>query len=201
MFWLADQEMYWHMGLEDENLVIDRAIALHKLIRLLTLGTAGNGYLNFMGNEFGHPEWVDFPRQGNEWSYHYARRQWSLRDNSNLKYKFLSEFDRAMMFLCEKYRVLEHEWPNKTYEHIEDMVLAFERAGLVLIFNLSPNRSYEGREIPCRSGKYEVVLNTDLPQFGGFGRVDSEMVYEAKRNSGMKIYLPSRTALVLVPTK
>jgi 1,4-alpha-glucan branching enzyme len=197
MFWLADQEMYWHMGVDDQNIVIDRAIALHKIIRLLTLGTAGRGYLNFMGNEFGHPEWVDFPREGNNWSYHYARRQWGLRDNSDLKYKFLSEFDRAMMFLCEKYRVLEHEWPNKTYEHVEDMVLAFERAGLVFVFNLNPNRSYEGREIPCRSGDYEVVLSTDVGQFGGFGRVDSEIVYETRGSSGIKLYLPSRTALVL----
>jgi 1,4-alpha-glucan branching enzyme len=201
MFWLADQQMYWHMGIDDPNLLIDRAIALHKLIRLLTLGTSGNGYLNFMGNEFGHPEWVDFPRQGNDWSYQYARRQWSLRDNLNLKYKFLSEFDRAMMFMCEKHHVLEQEWPNKTYEHVEDMVLAFERAGLVFVFNLHPSQSYEGREIPCRSGDYEIVLNTDLNQFGGFNRVDSAMHYAANGNSGVKIYLPSRTALVLNPTR
>lgn len=32
------------------------------MIRLLTFSLGSKAYLNFMGNEFGHPEWIDFPR-------------------------------------------------------------------------------------------------------------------------------------------
>lgn len=198
IFWLADQEMYWHMRTSDTSVVIDRAIALHKMIRLITLGTAGNGYLTFMGNEFGHPEWVDFPREGNNWSYHYARRQWSLRDSLDLKYRFLAEFDRAMMLLAEDYRVLEHEWPHKHYEHVDDKVLAFERAGLLFVFNFHPSQSYQGREIGVPPGSYRVVLDTDAASFGGFGRVDPAVVHTTSSKDGpLRLYLPSRSALVL----
>lgn len=197
MFWLADKEMYWHMQVNDPNLVIDRAIALHKIIRLLTLGTAGNGYLNFIGNEFGHPEWVDFPREGNNWSYHYARRLWNLRDDAKLKYQFLATFDQAMMRLADSERVLEYEWPQKTYEHVSDIVLGFERAGLIFMFNLHPSNSYEGRLIPAAPGEYEVVLNTDDSSFGGHDRVDTSVTYQSvSQDGGFRAYLPSRTALV-----
>lgn len=198
MFWLADKEMYWHMGIRDHNIIIDRAMALHKLIRLVTFATAGNGYLNFIGNEFGHPEWVDFPREGNAWSYHYARRLWSLRDSPDLKYKFLGEFDRAMMLLGEAFKVLEHEWPYKHYEHVEDKVLAFERAGLLFVFNFHPTNSYEGRAIRVPPGKYRYALDTDAPEFGGFDRIDRLITHETSPDDGMlRLYLPSRTAVVL----
>jgi len=197
IFWLADQEMYWHMRVDDQNLVVDRAIALHKIIRLLTFATAGNGYLNFMGNEFGHPEWVDFPREGNNWSYHYARRQWSLRDDPTLKYRYLAEFDRAMMLTGEAFKVLEHEWPYKHYEHVDDKVLAFERANLLFVFNLHPNNSYENRVIGAPPGRYKVVLDTDWGEFGGFSRVDRSVSYDCSECSELSLYLPSRTGLVL----
>jgi 1,4-alpha-glucan branching enzyme len=200
IFWLADKEMYWHMQVRDQNLIIDRAIALHKIIRLLTLGTAGNGYLNFIGNEFGHPEWVDFPRAENDWSYHYARRQWSLRDNPELKYHYLADFDQAMMKMAERASVLDYEWPNKLYEHVGEQVLAFERAGLIFVFNLHPSNSYEGRVIPCKAGRYSVELDTDAACFGGFGRIEHTVQYEASGPcAAVKLYLPSRTALVLRP--
>jgi 1,4-alpha-glucan branching enzyme len=198
MFWLADKEMYWHMQVDDRNIIIERAIALHKIIRLLTLGTAGNGYLNFIGNEFGHPEWIDFPREGNNWSYHYARRLWSLRDDPALKYKFLADFDRAMMQLSERYRVLEHEWPEKIYEHVSDMVLGFKRAGLIFVFNLHPSQSYEGRFMPAEAGDYSILLNTDNVTCGGLGRIDESMTYRAVReDGGLRLYLPCRTGVVL----
>lgn len=204
IFWLADQEMYWKMRVSDQSLVIDRAIAMHKIIRLLTFGTAGNGYLNFMGNEFGHPEWIDFPREGNNWSYHYARRQWSLRDNPELRYRFLAEFDRAMMQLARGSALLETEWPYKLHEHVADMVLAFERAGLLFVFNLHPSRSYEGVRIPLRPSHqptlYRVALDSDAPEFGGFNRIDREMQYPGSGDpAAISLYLPSRTALVLQP--
>lgn len=197
MFWLADQAMYWHMRVDDPNIVVDRAIALHKMIRLITLGTAGNGYLTFMGNEFGHPEWVDFPREGNNWSYHYARRQWSLRDDPTLKYRYLADFDRAMMLMCEGFKVLEHEWPHKHYEHVDDKLLVFERAGLLFVFNFHPTNSYPDRSVWVPKGKYKVVLDTDWQEFGGFGRIDRSVSLESSENGELKVYIPSRTGLVL----
>lgn len=198
IFWLADQEMYWKMRTTDQSLVIDRAVALHKMIRLITLGTSGNGYLTFMGNEFGHPEWVDFPREGNQWSYHYARRQWSLRDAENLRYKHLADFDQAMIELASSSRLLEHEWPYKHYEHVQDGVLAFERAGLLFVFNFNPSQSWVDRKIGVPSGSYRVVLSTDTAKFGGFDRVDTSLNYATSGDrSELSLYLPARSALVL----
>jgi 1,4-alpha-glucan branching enzyme len=199
IFWLADKEMYWQMRIEDSNPVIDRAMALHKMIRLITLGTAGNGYLNFMGNEFGHPEWIDFPREGNGWSFKYARRQWSLCDDPKLKYGQLACFDRALMKLSEVRKVLDYEWPKKIYEHVADQVLAFERGGLLFVFNFSPQISFEGRSIPCFPGEYRILLDTDSAEFGGFGRIDRKVVYPANSGEdyGVKLYIPSRTGLIL----
>jgi len=200
MFWLADKEMYWKMGASDQSVVIDRAIALHKIIRLITLATAGSGYLNFMGNEFGHPEWIDFPREGNAWSYHYARRLWSLQERDDLRYKALSEFDRAMIELAGKSKLLESPWPHKHYEHVLDSLLAFERGGLYFVFNFHPENSYTEREMPFPKGAYTVALSSDEPDFGGFGRIDTSMSYTTPSNThGVKLYLPSRTAIVLRP--
>jgi len=84
--WLFDSEIYHGMKKDNHSIIVDRAIALHKIIRLITSGLGGEAYLNFMGNEFGHPEWIDFPREGNGFSYHYCRRQWNLSDNVELKY-------------------------------------------------------------------------------------------------------------------
>ena len=198
IFWLADQEMYWKMRTTDESLVIDRAIALHKMIRLITLGTAGNGYLTFIGNEFGHPEWVDFPREGNNWSYHYARRQWSLRDAENLKYKYLADFDQAMMELVGRARILECEWPYKHYEHVSDSVLAFERGDHLFVFNFHPTNSYPDRHIAAKPGDYSIVLSSDEKRFGGFDRIDTKVTYSTRPDtSELRLYLPARTAVVL----
>jgi 1,4-alpha-glucan branching enzyme len=198
MFWLADKEMYWHMGVSDNNLTIDRAMALHKIIRLVTCATAGNGYLTFIGNEFGHPEWVDFPREGNNWSYHYARRQWSLRDSPDLKYRYLAEFDKAMLDLMAQFKVLDEPWPYKHYEHGQDMLLVFERAGLLFVFNFHPTNSYESRAIGVKPGEYSVVLDTDATQFGGHGRTDASVRHQTSEHDGqLRLYIPSRSALVL----
>jgi len=198
MFWLADQEMYWKMRVGDESLVIDRAIALHKIIRLLTFSTAGGGYLTFMGNEFGHPEWVDFPREGNGWSYHYARRQWSLRDSDMLRYRFLAEFDRAMMEIDQTIGVLGHPLPPTCHEHVDDKILAFSRGELLFVFNLDPTRSYSDRLIGASEGTYQIVLDSDDCRFGGFDRINREIRYQSTgAERGIRLYLPTRTGIVL----
>lgn len=202
IFRLVDKEMYDYMNIDSRNLIIDRGIALHKMIRLITIATAGGGYLNFMGNEFGHPEWIDFPRQGNNWSYHYARRQWSLVDHPALKYKFLGAFDGEMIRLIRSEKILEDQWPRLINANNGDQVLIFERGLLVFAFNLNPTKSFADYGFAVEPGKYRILLNSDAKEFGGQGLVDASITYYSSPDYAtaprhmLKIYLPARSALV-----
>jgi 1,4-alpha-glucan branching enzyme len=205
-FWLMDQEMYWHMGKGSASVVIDRGIALHKMIRLLTFSLGGDGYLNFMGNEFGHPEWVDFPRQGNNWSYQYARRQWSLADNPGLRYAGLARFDAAMQQLDVRFNILNDALIELLSVDEAARRLVYRRGALVFVFNFHPTQSYTDLRIGVPdAADYREVLDTDNPGFGGFGRVAESMTYpcqsvaEGSRRQSVQIYLPSRSAQVLMP--
>ena len=204
IFRLMDADMYAHMQVADENLRIDRGISLHKLIRLITLATAGHGYLNFMGNEFGHPEWIDFPREGNNWSYKYARRQWHLVDDSDLKYQFLARFDCEMIALAKKFRLLQAPAPRLRCEHNDDKVLVFERAGLLFAFNFHPQKSYPDYQFEAPAGKYRMVFDSDAPEYGGHRRLVQDQEYVTLHDSGknyernyLSLYLPNRTSIVL----
>jgi 1,4-alpha-glucan branching enzyme len=203
IFRLIGKEMYFSMDRLTENLQVDRGIAVHKMIRLITAGTAGNGYLNFMGNEFGHPEWIDFPRLGNNWSYQYARRQWSLVENKLLRYSYLDDFDKHMVMLLRENQIFSGESPRLFHDNTSDQVLAFERNNLYFIFNFSPVHSYPDYGLNASPSKYRVVLDTDEIAFGGQGRIDHDYIYRtiASKHHGsgnyLKIYLPSRTGIVL----
>jgi 1,4-alpha-glucan branching enzyme len=209
VFRLMDKEMYEAMNIDNENLVVERGIALHKLIRLVTLATAGGGYLNFMGNEFGHPEWIDFPREGNNWSYHYARRQWSLVENPDLRYKFLNQFDMDMIHLIRDSNTLRNPWPYLLFENAGDQVLVFGRGDLLFVFNFNPTGSFTDYGFPVQPGKYSIVLNTDDTNYGGYGLVDNGMTYYSRPDLGtapkhmLKVYIPARSALIFrhIPTK
>lgn len=107
IFRLIDKEMYFSMRKDQPNLIVDRGIALHKMIRLATLSCAGGSYLNFMGNEFGHPEWIDFPREGNSWSYRHARRIWSIATDPELRFHWLLDFDYDLVGLVRNHRILD----------------------------------------------------------------------------------------------
>ena len=201
-FWLMDKEMYWHMSANDDNLIIERGIALLKMIKLLTGAVGGEGYLNFIGNEFGHPEWIDFPREGNDWSYKYARRQWSLVDNTELKYKFLNDFDGAMVQLLAENNVPNSFPAQQLNMDIENKVMVFERNNLIFIFNFDPNASIPNYEFSVpKPGKYEALLISDDKQYGGHDRIDHEVVYCTKDDEHgthrLKVYTTNRTALVL----
>ncbi|PID92861.1 MAG: 1,4-alpha-glucan-branching enzyme [Bacteroidetes bacterium] len=204
IFRLIDAAMYTGMAVVNEDMAVDRGIALHKMIRLLTMATAGHGYLTFMGNEFGHPEWIDFPREGNDWSYHYARRQWSLVDNPSLRYRFLGDFDRDMVALLRGARLFEDPWPYLLYKNHDDQVLAFRRNGLLFVFNFNPSRSFSDYKIDADPGAYEVLLSSDFDGYGGFNRVDTSLTYFTMKDGReyydphvLTLYLPSRVALVL----
>ena len=205
MFRLCDAEMYTSMNKNSNSMIIDRGMALHKMIRLITASLAGEGYLNFMGNEFGHPEWIDFPREGNGWSYHYCRRQWSLTDNEDLRYGQLGKFDSAMIHMLRKERIPEKK-PISRWIHNDDKVIIYTKKNVVFAFNFHPVKSFEGYFIPVEEeGKYQVILSTDDGEFGGYNRIDTEYVYEAYKGAdgrvGFMCYLPSRTALVLNKVK
>ncbi len=205
IFRLCDAEMYSSMSKESRSIVIDRGIALHKMIRLITSSLAGEGYLNFMGNEFGHPEWIDFPREGNGGSYHYCRRQWSLVDNKALRYHLLNDFDKAMVRLLKNEKVMAKK-NDKIFVHNGDKVIIFSKGTLTFAFNFSPAQSFEGYFVETKyEGEYKAVLTTDSADFGGFDRVDTEYVYKTEKLSdgriGFKCYLPSRAATVFKKLK
>jgi 1,4-alpha-glucan branching enzyme len=196
-FWLMDKEMYWHMAKPAPHPVIERGIALHKLIRLVTLVLGGEGWLNFMGNEFGHPEWLDFPREGNGWSYHYCRRQWSLVDNPELKYDWLAEFDRQLMDFATRSQVLSTPPAQLLHLDHEQKIIIAERANLIFVFNFSVGNSNFGYpvHVPGMETRH-LILDTDQADTGGQGRVDHSFNYPVDHSSIMRIYTPSRTGLV-----
>ena len=203
MFRLADAAMYTQMEKSTHTPVIDRAMALHKMIRLLTLSAGGNGYLAFMGNEFGHPEWIDFPRPGNANSFKYCKRQWQLLRNDALKYQFLYNFDHDMIHTVSHFHVLEQNYPELRWIHEDDKVIAFERGGLVFVFNFSPDRDYRDYAIPVTRGEdHEVLFDSDDYRYGGEGRVWHEPIsafVPGMQGNYVKLYLPARTCIVLKP--
>lgn len=197
-FWLMDKEMYFQMRVDDPNLIIDRGIALHKMLRLLTISLGGEAYLNFIGNEFGHPEWVDFPREGNNWSYHYARRQWSLADRGDLKYKYLASWDRAMISLVREHNILAAAEARQINMDTVNKVMIFEKGNLIFIFNFSAGNSIFGyRFWAPAGGTYRIILNSDKSEFGGFDRIDEAIDYATDNNQHLSIYLTNRTTLVM----
>ena len=205
IFRLVDADMYWHFKKGDENDIANRGLALHKMLRLITCSTINGAYLNFMGNEFGHPEWIDFPREGNGWSHKYARRQWNLVDNPDLLYHYLGDFDRDMLSVIKANTHLLQTKVREVWHNDGDQVLAFSRGKYLFVFNFSPNRSYEGYGFMMPEGKYRVVLNTDSTLYGGFGLSDDSVQHLtnfdpllARQHKGwLKLYLPARSAQVL----
>lgn len=203
IFRLIDKEMYFSMRKDQTNLIVDRGIALHKMIRLATASCAGGAYLNFMGNEFGHPEWIDFPRVGNNWSFKHARRLWSIADNPELKYQWLSEFDRTMTEWIHGAGLLDIPGIYRRFDNKQDQVLAYLRGAYLLVFNFNPVQSFTGYGIPLEPSKYKILFNTDESRFGGQERIDRSLIYYTQPASGplsqhyLNLYLPARTAMVL----
>lgn len=205
IFRLIDDQMYWHMTKGDDNAAVNRGIAMHKMIRLVTLATINGGYLNFMGNEFGHPEWIDFPREGNGWSYKYARRQWDLVDRKELRYCELNAFDNAMIHLVDDIYDFQALPVVKLWDKDDDQVLAFMRGNYVFVFNWAPFKSYSDYGFLAPEGEYEVVLSSDNAEYGGFGNIDEgvhhftqhDELYAPDGKGWLKLYLPARTCQVL----
>ncbi len=205
IFRLIDADMYWHFKKGDENMVATRGLALHKMIRLLTASTINGGYLNFMGNEFGHPEWIDFPREGNGWSHKYARRQWNLVDNHELCYHYLGDFDENMVKLIRSVKNFQKTPVVEIWHNDGDQILAYSRGDLYFVFNFSPNKSYSDYGFIVPQGPYNVMLNTDSKLFGGNNFADDTIthftnydpIYEKDGKGWLKLYIPARSAVVL----
>ncbi len=206
MMHLMGGAIYSSMERTNTSVTTFRAVALHKMIRLVTLATAGNGYLNFMGNEFGHPEWIDFPSAANNWSYQHARRQWSLLDNQDLMFSCLARFDRAMVQMAKDQGILGCHRATLIFVHEADKTLGFMRAGLIFVFNFHPDKSFVDYPVNAPEGKFKMILDTDTTEFGGHGRLISNQVHFARSNglnpvgnSQLSLYIPARTAMILAP--
>ena len=205
IFRLIDADMYWHFKKGDENFMATRGIALHKMIRLLTASTINGGYLNFMGNEFGHPEWIDFPRQGNGWSHKYARRQWNLVDNHELCYHYLGDFDEALMHLIGGTKNFQNRKVQEIWHNDGDQILAYSRGNLIFVFNFNPSKSFNDYGFLVPEGSYKVVLNTDSSSFGGNDLTDDTVehftnfdpLYKKAHKGWLQLYIPARSAVVL----
>jgi 1,4-alpha-glucan branching enzyme len=194
------------MEVGDNNPNVARGIALHKMIRLITLTTASNGYLNFMGNEFGHPDWIDFPREGNNWSFKHARRQWHLADDTNLKYHLLARFDHDMIAIAKTHNLLEAPVPQLLQEDSTNKIIAFKREDLIFAFNFNPLQSFIDYRFNAPPGKYHTILDSDAPKYGGQGRLDAQQEHftivndtEGKSQNMLSLYLPTRSAFILSP--
>lgn len=205
-FRLTDADIYWYMSkLTGSSYLIDRAVALHKMIRLVTATTINGGYLTFMGNEFGHPEWIDFPREGNNWSYKYARRQWHLADDKLLKYHYLGDFDKAMISLINSVPNFQEQDILKVWDNNDDNILAFKRGEMLFVFNFHPEKSFSDYGILAHQGEYIIILDTDNTKFGGFGLNDDtihhftqyDQLYALDNKGWLKLYLPARSAIVM----
>ncbi|MEG0333265.1 MAG: alpha amylase C-terminal domain-containing protein [Akkermansia sp.] len=197
-FRLMDADMYWEMDKSSQSIIVDRGVALHKMIRLISIAAGGDGWLNFMGNEFGHPEWIDFPREGNNWSYQYCRRQWSLVDNHALRYELLRNFDKAMIDLTVQKHVLASPYTNLLNIDEMNQVLAFSRNNLIFVFNWSGNKALPDYVLPAvEPGEWRVILDTDSVEFGGFGSQDNYVHHFTDKENRLSLYLLPRTAIVL----
>lgn len=208
MMHLMGRAIYSCMERTNTSITTFRAVALHKMIRLITLATAGNGYLNFMGNEFGHPEWIDFPSAANNWSYQHARRQWSLVDNEDLMFSCLARFDRAMVKTAKDHGILNASRARLIFVHEADKTIGFMRAGMIFVFNFHPDKSFVDYPVNAPTGRFKMVLDTDATGFGGHGRLRADQVHLTLKggaiqndNSQLSLYLPARTAIVLAPGK
>ena len=202
MFWLADQDMYSDMNVFNQNPVIERALALHKMIRLITCTCAGEGYMNFMGNEFGHPEWIDFPREENGWSYQYARRQWHLAEDTNLRYRYLQDFDRAMIHFVKETKLLEYPSELLLIDTWAKLLL-YSKGPYLFAFNFHPTKDFNGFIPLPDSNGYQPLLNTESRDFGGWMDTEPDLI-DAKANCPGRLttlYIPKRSAAVYAPAR
>ena len=192
------------MGKNDPSIIVKRAIELSKLIKFLTMTLAGEGYMNFMGNEFGHPDWIDFPTKANNWSYKYACRHWSLMENQELRYNDLANFDRETIAFLKAHKLMLADDLRNLWIDEEDKILAYKKDALIFLFNFNPTKSFPDFALPVEEqGEYQVVFNSDEKIYAGQGRIDKDYIYHTKllpereNKPGFTIYTPSRTALVL----
>ncbi len=198
IFRLAGDAMYTDMERGIHTPVIRRAIGVHKMARLLTIAAGGEAYLNFMGNEFGHPDWIDFPREGNDWSYEYCRRQWSLQENPFLQYQGLGRFDQDMLKLVEASDIFDEFLPQLLLMNEEKKSIVFSRNDYVFAFNFHPENSYDAHIPLLEKAEYQLVLSSDDEKYEGANRVPNptENTETVGGEAYWDINVPSLTALV-----
>lgn len=194
IFRLCDKEMYWHMQKEDNDLTVERGVALYKNIYGITMALGGEGYLNFMGNEFGHPEWIDFPREGNGWSYKYAKRQWHLCKDENLKFSCLNEFNKDLIKILKKHDIFgAHD--RQVYVSDEKKIIAFVKNDLLFVVSFNPTESFTDLAIENVGKNARLIFTSDDEKYCGHGRLtpNERHVKIRKERNCLKFYVPNRT--------
>ncbi|CAL5392773.1 unnamed protein product [Camellia sinensis] len=191
----------------DKRALLFRGCSLHKMIRLITFTIGGHAYLNFMGNEFGHPKRVEFPMESNNFSFSLANRRWDLLENG--VHSELLYFDKDMMNMDENERILSRGLPNIHHVNDTTMVTSYSRGPLLFIFNFHPTTSYENYSVGVEeAGEYQVILNTDEKKYGGQALIAQDQYIQrtiSKRIDGLRnclvVPLPYRSAQVYKLTR
>ncbi|KAH7682202.1 1,4-alpha-glucan branching enzyme protein [Dioscorea alata] len=147
------------IGLEDFEF---RGSSLHKMIRLISFSIGGSAYLNFMGNEFGHPNRVEFPMESNNYSFAFANRKWDLLKDKGL-HMGLFNFDKEMMKLDEKEQILSRN--PSTVHHVDDSKMVILNTDDVSFGGRGVIQSDQNLKKTCskRTDGYRNSLELTLP--------------------------------------
>lgn len=150
-------------------IIVDR-LNLLKTIKVITMVLGGEGYLNFIGNEFNHPEWVEFPSKENEWSFERCRRYWDLisKDHGSY-YIFLLNFEKKILKIVSELSFGGRHWldllervPN---EENSNLLIVKIGSSLKVVINTSQDlSSYKRSKIDDR--KYELILYSGGNEYG-----------------------------------
>jgi 1,4-alpha-glucan branching enzyme len=125
-------------------------------------------------------------------------------DDELLRYKYMYAFDMQMNQAESRHGWLATPQAYISLKHEGDKLIAFERGGLLFIFNFHTSQSYENYRIGVEEpGCYGILVNSDEKRFGGHGRVSEGSEYFTfpgpwcNRSNYIQVYIPCRTALVL----
>ena len=201
IFRLLGPKMYTDMHAETQSHDVHLAVAVVNVAKSIVFFLGGEAWMSFIGNEFGHPDWVEFPTPDNDDCFEYAYRKWYLATDSALMYEKMAAFDRDLMHQ----RKIAVTWDESymTAPLLDDnrKLSVFHRDRVVLVCNTTTDVSYEDVWVPVpEQGNYRVILSTEEHRYGGYGRVNENMQYATiavDGNAYIRLYVPSMSAIFM----